>query len=378
MFKKNLHILLYTSICSNKYEDIINPILQYNSNISLLNKIKNCIPNSELLSNILNAESYRWMLNSGMNEHDRYSTMLERIKEEVAIEVFQEMIVYPFMNYIMESLGIGVDYNSIYSILSLQNYKVKNILIEEEYVEHFKNIITLLNMSNNNNSHNSVIYIIGPPGTGKTITTINELIKNNFTVIYINTSNILYGPYKENNIYYILSKIWDMARDLKNNNKKVVFVFDDAHELIKKRHKDTLDDNTINNIIVNEHKSIENILTIFFLNALSQKSIDVVLISNPSYDKDGNLDIDDAINRRIHYMFELKLPSLKNLVNLWRFYLKLYNINIIDGNMENIIYYLAEISYKNKISIRNIGNLTLSMRNKNIFLKDLLQFLQKI
>lgn len=73
----------------------------------------------------------------------------------------------------------------------------------------------------------------------------------------------------------------------------------------------------------------------------------------------------------------MQLPSLKNLIKLWRFYLLSYNIKVVDEELENIIYYLSQMSVKKKISIRTISSITSALRGRSIGLKELISLIKQ-
>ncbi len=298
----------------------------------------------------------------------------EIIETALSEETFK--IFYDLTNEILDNLGLNIDQNEIAKEINEVNLIKKNLLLSEEENIKFKDIVTLLNLSSDRVNNNSVVYVNGPAGIGKTSNIINELGKNKFTIFYINSSNILYGKYNSNNISSILTGIWERALKLKNAGKKVVIIFDECESLIKKRNKKKLEGNSIENTIINSRTDLEQALTVFFLYILAQKQVSVILISNPCYDEDGNLDISEEMNRRINYIYDMELPSLKNLVKLWRFYITSYNIKITDENLEKIIYYLSNISLKNKISVRSISSITSALRGKKIKLSELISLIK--
>jgi hypothetical protein len=305
------------------------------------------------------------------NHHHKIPVLWKEILEGALIEEMFK-IFFDIFNDILENFGFHVDENEIAKEINDKNLIKKNLTLSEEEKNNFQNIINLLNISSNTNS---VIYINGPAGIGKTSNIINELGNNNFTIFYINSSNILYGKYKSNNISKILSNIWNRALDVKSKGKKVVIIFDECESLIKKRNKKKLEENSIENTIINSRTDLEHALTVFFLYILAQKQVSVILISNPCYDAEGNLDISEEMNRRINYIYDMELPSLKNLIKLWRFYILSYNIKIIDENLESVIYFLSKISFEKKISIRTISSITSAIRGRSITLNELISLL---
>lgn len=291
------------------------------------------------------------------------------------IEVMSK-VFFDIANEFLDNLGLTIDQNEIAKEIHEKNLIKKNLTLSEEESQQFSDIIGLLNLSTGRNNNNSVIYINGPAGIGKTSNIINELGKNKFTIFYINSSNILYGKYSSNNISNILSGIWKRALKLKNKGQKVVIIFDECESLIKKRNKKKVEEKSIENIIINSRTDLEQALTVFFLYILAQKQVSVVLISNPCFDEEGNLDISEEMNRRINYIYDMQLPSLKNLIKLWRFYLLSYNIKVVDEELENIIYYLSQMSVKKKISIRTISSITSALRGRSIGLKELISLIK--
>lgn len=381
MFKFRINILYLLFIinigkvnCKNKnIDDYVKEIADY-KNPTFLNKVKslkNLFSDDLWLYTISNTEDF--LLTYGRNRGERTFDMLSDIWEEALIESTIK-IFFQITDELLNYFDIGVEINEVYKKIDKKNYKVKKLLLTDEENQEFNKIITLFNLSLNQVYNNSVVYIHGPAGVGKTSNVINELIKNGFIVLYINASNIIYGPYNEVNVSNVLWNIWKKALNLKKNNK-VIIVFDECESLIKGRNKNILNDNNVENILINTRKNIEKALTVFFLYILTQRSVSILLISNPSYDKEGNLDLDGAMHRRINYIYDMQLPSIKNLIELWKFYLTQYKITILDDDLEKIIYYLSEVSYKNKVSIRTISTLTSAFRNKKIYLKNLLPYL---
>jgi hypothetical protein len=370
LFYMNPYIWVNSKDNKQDIEATFNSIVAY-ENSSMKNKIKKGFSNEiELFKSILKGENFLFSYGYNWGEKDNRN-MFKQMSEEISIEIITKFFTQ-VLDYVLTSFGIGMEINEIYKKINKKNYRIKKLFLTNEEKEEFNNIISLLNLEEGKVNNSSVIYICGPPGIGKTSNVINELIKNNFTVFYINVSNILYGSYNETTVSNILWDVWQKALEVKKNKHKVAILFDESEDLIKTRNKNFLNNNNIDNILINNRLNIEKSLTIFFLYILTQRTVSVLLISNPSYDKDGNLNLDPAMSRRINYIYDMNLPSIKNLIDLWRFYINQYKIKILDDNLENIIYYLSEISYKNKLSIRTISTLASAFRNKNIYLKELL------
>lgn len=281
-------------------------------------------------------------------------------------------IFYGITNDILDYLGFNIDQNEIAKEINEKNFIKKNLILSDEESEKFNEIIKLLNLSFKGRNINSVIYVNGPAGIGKTSNIIHELGRNNIVCLYINASNILYGKYTSGSISHILSRIWNRALDLKRKGKKIVIIFDECESLIKKRNKKRLEGESVENTIINNRTDLEHALTVFFLYILAQRQVSVILISNPCYNENGILDVSEEMNRRINYIYEMELPSLKNLIKLWRFYILSYNIKITDENLEHVIYYLSQISFKKKISIRTISSITSALRGRCLKLQELI------
>lgn len=317
-------------------------------------------------------KDFRWPEEYGKNtgKISFYENMWESIWVEVSLTTF-----FKVMEDILDDWGISLSNSPIYKVVTPKNYRKKTFVFGEEDVANYKKILELMKLSTSTPNMKSVVYIYGPPGIGKTNATINELIKNGFTIYYINANNIIFGNYKKN-ISDEFSQLLKEITKAQQKNKKIIIMVDECEVIIANReHKYVGSQDFLSNILVKNRILLEQALTRFFLYILSQRQVSVILISNPCEDENGNLNIDAAMSRRFHYIFQMQLPNLKNLIKLWEFYLKAYKIKIIEGNQKEMIYFLSDYSHKNHISARTIGQITQIFQNRTVSVKEILSLL---
>lgn len=328
------------------------------------------------------AESFVW---NNFYEKDNLSTRIpfwQYFWESTFIEIVLNTF-FKVLKMIFKALGVSLDEASIYKKYAKHNYKVRSFPLSKKEKKAFSYMACLLKMSRKSNNK-PVMYISGPPGVGKTLNVINELVKNGYTIYYINASNILYGDYDNFNVTNTLENLWNkIAQD---QSGKSILVCDECIELMLKTEKRTdINPKDINAIIANNRRQLSATIKNFFLSRLSQNNTPIVFITNdttynhPQVDenKEDIPQIAPEMSRRINFMFEMELPSIENLVSLWIHYLRRYKIYITDAPISEVIIILSVWCVKNKISIRDISQFACLFQERELCLQEVFNILKK-
>jgi SpoVK/Ycf46/Vps4 family AAA+-type ATPase len=213
----------------------------------------------------------------------------------------------------------------------------------------------------------------GNAGVGKTSNLMKLFVENNYTIYYINASNILFGRYESTNVVSTLYELWLNIAAAARKNKKVIIIIDECESVIKNTEDKVV--NLPNGLLEHElsknRNTLEKALTNFIKYICAQGIAPTIFIGNDCYDEKGQLNIDNSMCRRFNYIWNMSLPSLKTLVNIWSKYLKIYKVTISDHEQEEAAFYLGKYCQENKISIRTIVQITAVLKNSSISVKDL-------
>lgn len=310
----------------------------------------------KLLGNTMEWEDsiFSWYQTS---PYERYTmSPWSRWLESIYVEVFLKSS-FRLIGKLLDMSLFQLQDTSTIRIITPKNHKSHALKFSEEDEKKFQKMLDLVEMGHNNKrAHkNSAIYIYGPPGVGKTHGIIHKLIQQSYTIYYINTSSILFGNYEGSHVTRLLNDLWLKVRDKNMKGEKIVIVIDECESFIQPKNR-LMDETSsiLANALSENALALNHALTVFCLGLLSERRGSVIFISNEILDKNGRPHIAPEMSRRFHYVFKISLPNLSNLTKIWEFFLASYNIRFLEGAVEDIIYYLGELSYKHKVSARDI------------------------
>lgn len=308
----------------------------------------------------------------GLNlKRDYWENFWEGIKLELGTTYMIKAV-----DKITDKIGNIIKHGDIYRKIDKSNYYFKSLIISKKNKDIFEKMFYILKIP----FRQKLIYMLGTPGTGKTTMVLDQLLRNGYTVYYLNGNNILLSDQETDSIIQILDRLkQEILAASPEEQKKIVLVLDECEVAFRdtKKLKKLLDNmrgaknrDTVTGYITENTILKEIALTAFMLYMLSLHNFAVVCIANTT-------EISPYMQRRITYLVDTTL-SIEEYFDLWKAFIHGYKIYFKEGDVEDLIYEISKFSMKNKTSIRTIKQFASFFRNKEISIAQLFDYCNRI